>query len=437
MLVGTLVLFVLLPALTEASASNGAVRVHRLSPDRTTQNALVFNVTGVRSLRVRAARLKRGSKTRRLHADSVSRAARRGVMRVRVPRSWSQRSRASGRIKRPRLVIVTGSSQGSEAGRPDVPPGSLSRGTAPAIPITGRTFYVSPSGSDGNDGLSPAAAWRSVARVNRASLAPGDGVLFAGGASFSDQTLMPSRSGASGAHVVYGSYGGAKASLTKGVWFTDTSWLAFQDLSITGPSQGITASGSGAGASKIVVQNSRIANVSTAIQAPNKADKGWLLRSNVIENTRDSGIILLGDGHTVADSTIVRTGTDSSISYGKHGIYLKSSNSRVAGNTIRDFSSEGVSTRLPNTLVEGNEISNGGHGIGWYQNDSRAGTSHWRNNTITNTTAACLWVSPSDSHGSTRESFVITGNSLNKASGKYTDLRATSGRYTVSGNVER
>ena len=273
--------------------------------------------------------------------------------------------------------------------------------------------------------------------MNRASLAPGDGVLFAGGASFSDETLMPSRSGASGAYVVYGSYGGAKASLTKGVWFRDTSWLAFQDLSITGPSQGITASGSGAGASNIVVQNSRIANVTTAIQAPNKADKGWLLRSNVIEDTRDSGIILLGEGHTVADSKIVRTGTDSSIPYGKHGIYLKASNSRVAGNTIREFSSEGVSTRLPYTVVEGNAISNGAHGIGWYQNDSRAGTSRWRNNTITGTTAACLWVSPSDSHGSTRESFVITGNTLIKASGKYTDLRATSGTYTVSGNVER
>ena len=127
MLVGTLVLFVLLPALTEASASSGAVRVHHVSPDRTTQNALIFDVKGVRSLRVRRARLKNGSKSRRLPADSVSRAARRGVMRVPVPRSWNQRSRASGRPKHPRLVIVTDSSKGSEAGRPDVQPGSVAR----------------------------------------------------------------------------------------------------------------------------------------------------------------------------------------------------------------------------------------------------------------------------------------------------------------------
>ncbi|MGH2870529.1 MAG: hypothetical protein ACRDNK_23540, partial [Solirubrobacteraceae bacterium] len=47
---------------------------------------------------------------------------------------------------------------------------------APAAPVSGRTFYVSVSGSDSNSGTSPGQAWQTVGRVNRASLAPGDGV---------------------------------------------------------------------------------------------------------------------------------------------------------------------------------------------------------------------------------------------------------------------
>ena len=45
-------------------------------------------------------------------------------------------------------------------------------------------------------------------------------------------------------------------------------------------------------------------------------------------------------------------------------------------------------------MIENNTISEGQVGIGWYQNDSQAGTSYWRNNTISRTTAACLYVSP-------------------------------------------
>src|SRR5262249_5041856 len=55
-------------------------------------------------------------------------------------------------------------------------------GGAPTAPTgTGTTYYVSPSGSDSNPGTSPASAWRTVSRVNRADLSPGDAVLFQGG----------------------------------------------------------------------------------------------------------------------------------------------------------------------------------------------------------------------------------------------------------------
>ncbi len=60
---------------------------------------------------------------------------------------------------------------------------------APALTITGTTYYVSLSGSDSNTGTSPASAWRTVGRVDQAELKPGDGVLFEGGATFTDTHL--------------------------------------------------------------------------------------------------------------------------------------------------------------------------------------------------------------------------------------------------------
>ena len=47
-----------------------------------------------------------------------------------------------------------------------------------ASSVLGALYYVSNSGNDGNAGTSPTAAWKSLAKVNRFSFAPGDVVLF-------------------------------------------------------------------------------------------------------------------------------------------------------------------------------------------------------------------------------------------------------------------
>src|SRR3954451_2640138 len=96
------------------------------------------------------------------------------------------------------------------------------------------TYYVDPSGSDSASGTSPASAWRTVTRVDRAALAAGDNVLFAGGARFADQTLMPPTSGSAGARITFGSYGTGQAVLSQGIWFTSRSWLVFDNLAVDG-----------------------------------------------------------------------------------------------------------------------------------------------------------------------------------------------------------
>ncbi len=306
-----------------------------------------------------------------------------------------------------------------------------------SLSITGKTYYVSPSGSDASAGTSPTAPWRTVNKVNNASLQPGDGVLFQAGATFSDATLMPPTSGSGSARIVFGSYGTGRATLTKGVWMSSQAWLGFKDLAITGPAQGIVASAGGTGVDEVVVQNVAIASVGIGVNSASSANDNWTIQASTIDGTGDSGIILQGKGHVVSANSILNTGTDTSISYGKHGIYLKAADSRVVANTIRNFQANGVSVRYRNSRVEGNVIAGGPIGIAWFQNDSVAGTSYWNANNISGTTAACIYVSESDSAGATKESFVIVGNTLSKQSGTYMNLKPTTGTYTVEGNVQQ
>ena len=72
------------------------------------------------------------------------------------------------------------------------------------------TYYVSPRGDDAADGKAAASAWKTVARVGAAALAPGDQVLFERGGEWREQ-LKAGASGAAGRPIVYAAYGkGAK-----------------------------------------------------------------------------------------------------------------------------------------------------------------------------------------------------------------------------------
>ncbi len=310
---------------------------------------------------------------------------------------------------------------------------AIAGATAPAANgqgPTGATYYVSASGSDANSGLAPEFAWRTVDRVNDATLAPGDRVLFEAGSTFSDTTLMPDESGAAAHPITFGSYGFGRATLGAGVWLSDVDWLTFENLALSGVEQGILASAR-ADVDQIVIRHMAIRDVGVAINSANASNDSWTIADNEIERTRDSGLILEGHGFTVARNTIVDTGLDASIGYGKHGIYLDAADTRVVANTIRGFSANGVSARRRNSTIEYNRIEDGPIGIAWFQEDPLPGTSTWRRNTIRGTTSAGIYVSPVDSAGPTRESFVIAGNVLAKAAGRSMDLSETRGTYAV------
>jgi parallel beta-helix repeat protein len=264
--------------------------------------------------------------------------------------------------------------------------------------------------------------------VNEASLAPGDGVLFQGGSTFSDETLMPETPRTSGALIVFGSYGTGNATLPKGVWFRGKDHLAFERLTINAGG-GFQGTGN-----DITVEWCSIGNDSLAINAA-APNSNWTIDDNTINHTGNSGMLLEGENFTVSGNTITNTGLDPSIPYGKHGIYLKVSNATVTNNTITNFSADGISVRYRNSTLTGNHISGGSIGIGWFQYDPLAGTSRWTDNAITKTTTAGIYVSPSDRGGNTRESFIIEHNTIQPATGAYMNLEPTTGTYAVLENT--
>lgn len=79
----------------------------------------------------------------------------------------------------------------------------------------GRTFYIdSTAGNDGNNGLAPDQAWKSLDRVNAADLKPGDTVQFKRGGMWRG-SLIPV-SGTEDAPVTYTSYGDGPKPLLLG-----------------------------------------------------------------------------------------------------------------------------------------------------------------------------------------------------------------------------
>ena len=78
-------------------------------------------------------------------------------------------------------------------------------------------YYVSPTGSDANNGTSPTTAWRSIQRVLQVvfSLQPGDQVLFERGGIYRGELIMPN-SGNVSTPITIGAYGTGAAPIISG-----------------------------------------------------------------------------------------------------------------------------------------------------------------------------------------------------------------------------
>lgn len=117
------------------------------------------------------------------------------------------------------------------------------------------------SGSDRNDGLAPDRAWQSLDRVNKASLAPGDSVLFRRGEAWKGEVVLKA-SGRAGQPITLSAYGaGPQPILSEGRSGID-----------------------GNGQSHVVVRNLEIRNT-TGAAIRSAGSTGWLIDSVVIDRS--------------------------------------------------------------------------------------------------------------------------------------------------------
>lgn len=73
---------------------------------------------------------------------------------------------------------------------------------------TTKTYYVDATGGlDTNTGTSTTDAWQTIAKVNAATLNPGDKVYFKRGETWTNERLNVPAAGESGNHIIFGAYG--------------------------------------------------------------------------------------------------------------------------------------------------------------------------------------------------------------------------------------
>jgi Periplasmic copper-binding protein (NosD) len=114
-------------------------------------------------------------------------------------------------------------------------------------PVQARTYYVSSThGSDANSG-SESAPWKTIARLNRQLLQPGDSALLRRGDSWRE-TLRPHSSGRPGLPVLFGSYGDGAAPILEGDLTAGTdvnidnneqSYIVYRELNLRRARQGL------------------------------------------------------------------------------------------------------------------------------------------------------------------------------------------------------
>jgi hypothetical protein len=103
---------------------------------------------------------------------------------------------------------------------------------------SGSCYYISPSGNDQNPGtkLNP---WKTIGKINKTNLYPGDTLLFEGGANFAGTLIFDSLdSGMEGKIVTIGSYGNGRAYIdggnSEGIIVRNCSYFIISDLIVIG-----------------------------------------------------------------------------------------------------------------------------------------------------------------------------------------------------------
>jgi hypothetical protein len=131
--------------------------------------------------------------------------------------------------------------------------------TSPAAPpISPPIYYVSNSGSNSNNGLTPSTPWQTLSKVNGFIFSAGSTISFNGGQTFAGSLIVPS-SGSTAGVITFTSYGTGNATISpsagsNGILATNQSYFTVENLNIIGTGQTIDL------IDGVVIQNTQSGN---------------------------------------------------------------------------------------------------------------------------------------------------------------------------------
>lgn len=103
--------------------------------------------------------------------------------------------------------------------------------------IMASDYYISSTGNDSNSGTSVNSAWKTIEKLNTATLQSGDRVFFEGGKTFAGNIWLRS-SGTAASPVRIGSYGTGRAVINAGnsygIWADNSAGFIIENLIIKG-----------------------------------------------------------------------------------------------------------------------------------------------------------------------------------------------------------
>lgn len=170
----------------------------------------------------------------------------------------------------------------------------------------GRTFYVNPDGNDASDGSSLGRSWRSLDRVSKERLRPGDRVLLAGRLA-GTLSIGAGEAGDAGNPVVIDSIGQTRAAIVAetGIDIRDTAGVTIRNVGIYGSGTGSGDTGVRISASAsiknrldgITLENLDVSGFENgiAVRAEGSAGFADVTIANLASHTnRNNGIVIFG-----------------------------------------------------------------------------------------------------------------------------------------------
>jgi len=235
-------------------------------------------------------------------------------------------------------------------------------------------YYVdSSNGNDGNDGLFPEKAWKTVGKVNNSMgyFTPGDSILFKRGCTFKGQgELYIEAGGSAGSYLTFGAFGsGAKPILDKVRCNTDNiSYVAVHDLYIKDGNTGISFYGDNG--SHITISRCEIDNMSNNGIFLKRINT-YIIEDSTVTNCGNGGIGIIGSEFYKITNGIIRNNTignirdNDGISLHKEDITLNEcgSHHQLVNNVCYNCGENGIDiTSGTHVILRGNETYGSGEG---------------------------------------------------------------------------